>query len=479
MSDALSVTRTRFRTPRTKVVVQEDVTLPTAFTLKLTLREYHHDMARVTVDRDLNLRTRFMAGQPIRVNYGRVREAQGSFVGYIHHVEPTGNETDRPRLQTIVALGASMRMKQQRMRTWEEVRASTVVRQIFTDHRLNSLSGITTRVHEQVLQSNESDWELAVRLSKEEGRTFYVRNTTGYFLPRTVQSELARKRAPLFRRNTHNPERNDIRDFNIFAGLDHRAGVSGRSREAHGVNPFTGAVFSVTDDGVNDEPLGAQQLEPFFHELDRSTVLDNSLEGTESVRARSGVHAFPVKAKATVKGDARVTQGTLVCFDGINDQCDGFWFVEAVTHEFRTDTEYDMELELGRSALRDDGSRPDEDADRITTHNGRRLAPRDQSRNALGEVVFHSPRSLFIPDPPKPVPTSVPWRRDPQIVRNRSWGDGGPVRFRRESARIVSAGVIVPPESAYSPTASNAATGTGRWVSEWVAPKEDVAPHEC
>ena len=120
------------------------------------------------------------AGSPIHIKFYGTTSSR-DFYGYVHHVTP--NKTPGKNFVEIVALSASMVMKQPAQKIWTNITADQVIKKIAAKHNFLSKTVPHPRVYPQIAQTGHTDWEFMVRLAKQSGYSLRTENTELYFQP--------------------------------------------------------------------------------------------------------------------------------------------------------------------------------------------------------------------------------------------------------------------------------------------------------
>lgn len=326
---------------------------PVVLELKITQEEYRHDLA-VYETIGTASRPQYRTGAPVIISWRKERDS-ASFVGSVHHTESTDQGI------RVWCKGASSRFDNGLQATYERRTVSNVVAQLARD--LNFDVDITPhgQVFDSLTATGGRTWEFMVKYAKEIGYSLYAKNTRLLLHPRIQTVERMMGQAPVLWRGDA-LDRGTLHEFNPIEGAA-QPGEFRHDNVLQGIDRYTGQHFRVAG-GQARGRLGREQYGAtgrVFHNLDVSTPE----EARWKSYAMAEMARFNVRATALAEGEPRVHQTWPVLLGGDVDKTFiGGWFVHRVVHRM-TQSEYVMELELGRDARGMSGDVPDPRAKRV------------------------------------------------------------------------------------------------------------------
>lgn len=136
------------------------------------------------------------SGDPIKFSWNTGPNVS-VFNGYVYDVDPTS--TTAANNTTVTCVSASYVMKDTNQEIYKNTTADAIVQKICKKNGLNSVTERHPRIHEQVVQAGQSDWQVLQRLALQCGFALRAENTTVYFLSKDKIYNDKKASAPYFR----------------------------------------------------------------------------------------------------------------------------------------------------------------------------------------------------------------------------------------------------------------------------------------
>lgn len=287
---------------------------------------------------------------PVRVSISSGNGRSQEFCGYVTYVEPVSVTRDglvnsSPfQHASIVCLGASMLMKGDKSKVWENTSLSLIAQQLASDYGFSLDVQVSTYSYPRIVQKAESDWEFLVRVARLYGARVTVHGTH----MRIWDKFKALGRRPSFERLTTMRNRLDAAPGTIisFEGSFGFVTPDGYSTDFQvAALDASGAITSITSDMAKVASwTGKKHLSKFT----------NFVPGT-SQNVTEAIHAVEVEDKETfafnatvqVSAGAGIVPGGVVQVDEYNSNFDGLWYVKAVNHNMGSSL-YMTELTIAR-----------------------------------------------------------------------------------------------------------------------------------
>jgi hypothetical protein len=282
--------------------------------------ENAHDIASFSASTSA-LPTKIRELTPVSVRWGYETENQQTFYGYIHHVEPLYVEGEA-RMK-VVCIGASLPLRSATQRTWRYQSYDTIVRDLAASVYLSADVKPHNVIWPYTAVSGNA-WDFLLSLANQIGYILAVNGTEVRFLSPVEVVVRGMTAAPALTLNMFRP----------IVGLTAEGGD--RRRSGYGIDARSGRFYSSTI-GV----LGTAA------EIATDIVSDSPGEVKAQLNGMTQSNAFPYKAAAECRGDAKIVQGSLVYVQNVGDDYVGQWYVHQVEHEI-SGGEYTGYLQLGR-----------------------------------------------------------------------------------------------------------------------------------
>jgi len=328
--------------------VEVDYTSIVGFTMSLD--ENMHDMCSITMRGIHPKAVTDYIDAPVRVSISSGTGRSQEFCGYVSYVETTSTTRDglvnnSPfQVANIVCLGASMLMKGDKSRVWEDTSLSLIAQRLALDYGFSLDVQISSYTYPRIVQKAESDWEFLVRVARLYGARVVVHGTH----MRIWDKFKALGRRPSFERLTTIRNQMDavpgsILSFDGSFGFVSPDGYSANFQVA--ALDKSGAITSISSDAAGlSSWTGKPHLSKFTNFVPGTS--QNVQEAIKAVEAEDK-ETFAFNAIVEVTAGAGIVPGGVVAVDEYNSNFDGLWYVNSVVHKMGSSL-YTTELTIGR-----------------------------------------------------------------------------------------------------------------------------------
>ena len=315
--------------------------------------KYEHEVASITFRNWGVQYDAIESGSPITFTLNDGSKVR-NFYGYVHSV--LVDRTPGSFLTEVIAVSASMVMKNESQTVYTELSADAVVQKIAKKHNFVAFTVPHPRIYPQIAQAGHTDWELLVRLAKQSGYSLRTENTELYFQPMLYDYENKRSEAPIFvMREANDPSGSTIYSFNpaISEGLsydgDMKAAVAISGLDASTVTPI-----SLTKQ-LKAPKTKFKSSPEFFDKFHTHTVATDPTVAAYEAEAAENRNLFPYRATAEVKGNPTLRPDLPVYLDGLGGYYSGYWTILGTEHKVveqeRNSHVYTTILYLGTDSL--------------------------------------------------------------------------------------------------------------------------------
>lgn len=266
----------------------------------------------------------------VQIIFGNPVNGLATWYGYVHHSKTTSDlHTSGVTVVSYVVVGTSLPMDDENTRSWKSTSASSIVRQIFTAHRLRSVTSVHPRVFDYWAQPGNSDFLLLKGLANETGYRLYVDGATGYFFdPRVLLDSPSARSTQTFVQNRDHSGYDNLLKFEILTGrMVPRDSGSTRRQVVTGLDQSSGKVVTATT-ALPDAKVSLSSVA-----VGRS--INRMSEAIYTAQAAALSTRNWITASATVFGDATIRPGMIVNLDGdaLPSNCGGLWMVKGTEHQ--------------------------------------------------------------------------------------------------------------------------------------------------
>lgn len=301
--------------------------------LKLTLGENRHDLLKIG-----------MAGVPTRaITEYRTKAVRldintgpgytETFTGYVENVLP-GSKTNQGLLNrspfhdvTIVCLGASYEMRGARSKVWEGYKLSDVAQEFANKYLLSLDVPMDNLLYNQVIQSEESDWQFLVRYAKLLGYSVTCHGTHLHIFDPYDASQrgISYNKLLTLRKGSRGgrPHPGVVLEF------------EGRFKDDHPDGVYKDTVVTVMQEDGTQFDVSTSDLKGLSGPArftNRVSLHAESYEEAVRIIEATNKQMYDYEAQVKTVGMLGCRPGGVVDLDGYGGEFDGMWYVEGVEH---------------------------------------------------------------------------------------------------------------------------------------------------
>lgn len=310
---------------------------------------YEHEFAEISF-REWGIDiSRIKPGTPIKLTIHKKK-----FVGYVHDIN--ADMTATTNFTTVKAIGASYVMKQPGQAIYKNITASDVVKKIAIKYGFSYNIEPHPRVYPQISQAGLTDWQLMVRLAKQNGYFLIVDGTTINFKPLLQDFNDNIEEAKYFARGEVGFKNQDLL-YSFYPVIGETLSHSGADKSAvavSGIDPVTGEIIKVVKQ-TRSTPTRQNSQTELFDKYATSTVASTYDTAKYEAEAADENSKFPYRADLETMCEGSLRPGMPVYVDNVGSQYSGYWTVLESIHEV-TETslnimQYVSRFKLGTDSL--------------------------------------------------------------------------------------------------------------------------------
>ena len=332
-----------------------ETTVPPAhvYSLDFYQNRYEHEIVSLTF-RDWGVEyDSISTGSPITFTLNDSGTSR-TFYGYVHHINVS--RSPGAFLTEVIALSASMKLKNQSQKVYQGLSADAIIQEIATANGFVAFTVPHPRIYPQAAQAGHTDWEMMVRLAKQSGYSLRTENTEIYFQPFLHEYTNKLSEAPIFvMREANDPSGSTIYSFEPT--ISESMNYDGDAKAAIAVSGFD----SNSNSGISTtkqqaiKPTKSKYSSEFFDKYDTDVVATDYLIAQYEAEAAENRSQFPYRAIAEVKGDASLRPDLPVYLEGVGPYYSGYWTIMGTQHvvieQERNSQTYTTVLYLGTDSL--------------------------------------------------------------------------------------------------------------------------------
>lgn len=306
------------------------------YSFELTQNRYEHETAKVVFkDWALNYDS-ITSTSPMIITFSGTTESivLKGYVDYVRpHITPGENYTE------VGFIGASGNMRNQSEEVFKNITADQIVKKIANKYGFASYAVPHPRVYPQVSQAGRSDWQLLVRLAKQNGYTLRARNTELYFQP--VLEDYTRYRSEAKYFSLQNPENRlgtTIYNFDPVIGesIDFKDSFKAAVAVA-GVDQYSKSTLKTTKQKRSVKTRKKKKPE-VFDRFATDIVVNDSETAKYEAEAAENRNAFPYRAWVEVLGEPSLRPDMPVYLDNLGETYSGYWTILSTEHKVIEET---------------------------------------------------------------------------------------------------------------------------------------------
>jgi hypothetical protein len=288
--------------------------------------------------------------KPVTIEVSNGGNFYHKFYGYVEDVRPSsftghGLMNDSPfQTAQIVCMGTSYNMRGSTSKVWNGYKLSDITKELAAKYRFSADVPEDNYVHDNLLQTNESDWQFLTRYANFLGYAVNVHGTHVHVYD--AYTALSRQTSyhqltPLVKgKGRINVHPGQIIDF------------SGTFSKRHIDGEYKESTIPVLNPDLSMYDVSSTQLEVAHNGVARfpnriPEYVDNYEEATRRINALSK-DKYDYYADVTVLGVPGCLPGGVVNIDSYTSDFDGFWYVSGVKHVIHSDAFY-SELNIAKN----------------------------------------------------------------------------------------------------------------------------------
>ena len=323
------------------------------YSMSFYQNKYEHEVASL-VFRDWDVSYDSVeAGSPIEFNIKNNNNSR-TFYGYVDHVKV--HRDPGSFLTEVVVVGASYILKNEDQRVFKGMSADAIIQQIATENGFVAFTVSCPRVYPQVSQAGHTNWELMVRLAKQNGYSLRAENTELYFQP--MMYEYTNKRAEAYKfvlRDPNDPSGSTLYSFvySIGENVDHN-GDKKAAIAISGIDAANNSSVSITKQ-IRNKNTRTRTSPEIFDKFATDIVATTSEVAAYESEAADNRNLFPYRGTAEVLGNPSLRPDMPVYLEGLGLLYSGYWTILGVEHRIveteRNTQTYTTILHVGSDSL--------------------------------------------------------------------------------------------------------------------------------
>lgn len=272
-----------------------------------------------------------------------------TFNGYVHHLEP--DISPEKNYVDIHLIGASYVFKQQSQKVWTNTTADQVISDIADANSFSYVAIPTKRIYDQISQAGMSDWELMVKLAKQNGYSLKADNTSLIFQPLTQDFTDLRQEAAYYTLRGLETVASGIYSFKPMIGeAIPYADASKATVAISGVD----RTSSVDHAHTNQKPIKTTKVKstaPIFDSYHTHTVAPTYKIAKAEADAADEVNRYAYRGEVVIQGNPTVLPDSPIFLDGLGTDYSGYWIVLSSEQHVKGNAEYYSTLTVGTDSL--------------------------------------------------------------------------------------------------------------------------------
>lgn len=322
--------------------------LTRAYSLSSSHARYEHEIHVIKfIDWNVSYDS-ISGGTPVTVTLNGIGSTR-TINGYVHHIQPDLS-SDKNYVDVHV-IGASYVFKQQSQKVWVDATADQVVADLAQQNSFSYVAVPAPRVYDQISQGGMSDWELMVKLAKQNGYSLKANNTSLIFQPLTQDFTDIRQEAPYYALHGLNTRATGIYSFTPLIG---ESIPYEDAQKSSAVINGTDRSTSVSHSQANQTPITKTRTKssgPVFDRYHTRTVAPTYEIAKYEADAADERNRYAYRGEVTIQGNPTIIPDSPIYLDGIGKDYSGYWIVISVSHDIKGNKEYSTTLLVGSDSL--------------------------------------------------------------------------------------------------------------------------------
>lgn len=300
------------------------------YSIDLTQNRYEHETAKIIFkDWDLDYDA-ITTNSPISIKLTGSNEYV-TFNGYVDYVKPC--ITPGENYTEVGFISASGNMRNQIETVYKNITADQVVKRIANKYGFACYSVPHPRIYPQISQAGRSDWQLMVRLAKQNGYTLRTHNTELYFQP--VLEDYTKYRAQAKYFSLQYPESTigtTIYSFDPIIGeaIDYKESFKAAVAVA-GVDKYSKSAIKTAKQNRNKKTRKKKKPES-FDRFATDIVVNDPETAKYEAEAAENRNVFPYRAWVEVLGEPSLRPDMPVYLDNVGKAYSGYWTILGTEH---------------------------------------------------------------------------------------------------------------------------------------------------
>lgn len=324
------------------------VPLTRGYSVKSSWARYEHELLTIRFIDWSPTYDSISDGTPVTVTLKGIGSSR-TFNGYVNHIipdlSPDKNYVD------ITFIGASRVFKQQSQRVWTNTTADQVIADFANANNFSYIAVPAPRVYDQISQSGMSDWELMVKLAKQNGYSLKADNTTLIFQPITQEFTDMRQEAAYYSMSGLESKATGIYSFTPMIGEAIPYSDAVKTTVAiNGVDRTSATAHSK----VNQTPINhtrSKTNSPIFDAYHTNVVAPTYEIAQYEASAADEKNRYAYRGEVTIQGNPTIIPDTPIYLDGLGPTYSGYWTALSITHNILGNAEYSTTLMVGADSL--------------------------------------------------------------------------------------------------------------------------------
>ena len=324
------------------------VPLTRAYSLMSNHARYEHEMHVVRfIDWSVSYDS-ISGGTPVTLTINGIGSTR-TINGYVHHIQPDLS-SDKNYVDVHV-IGASYVFKQQSQKVWVNATADQVVADLAKQNSFSYVAVPAPRVYDQISQSGMTDWELMVKLAKQNGYSLKADNTSIIFQPLTQDFTDIRQEAPYYAMRGLETRATGIYSFTPLIGES--IPYEDAQKATVAING-TDRANAVSHSHVNQTLITKTRkktADPVFDAYHTRTVAPTYEIAQYEAAAADERNRYAYRGEVTIQGNPAILPDSPIYLDGIGKDYSGYWIVLSVSHDVKGNKEFSTTLLVGSDSL--------------------------------------------------------------------------------------------------------------------------------
>jgi phage protein D len=286
-------------------------------------------------------------GTPVSVTMAGVGSTR-TMNGYVHHVTP--DLSPDKNYVKITVIGSSYAFKQQSQKVWVDATADQVISELANSHGFSYISTPSERVYDQISQAGMSDWELMVKLAKQNGYSLKADNTTIVFQPLTQEFTDMRQQAALYSMSGLDTKLTGIYSFKPVIGEAIPFSDAKKTTVAVGGVDRKSSVDHVNTNQTAIKTTRSKSTAPTFDSYHTGVVAPTYKIAKYESTAADERNRYAYRGEVVIPGNPTLLPDAPIYLDGIGNTYSGYWTVLSVQNYVNKEV-YTTTLEVGTDSL--------------------------------------------------------------------------------------------------------------------------------